>query len=250
MGARPRNVTLSMRDPQRPDYGLDAPPIVYGFTAGGVAGVALIVLGEALSVAALVSAGISVAVCGLATGAAMFYSSKVGKIRVRDRLLRRLALRGDEDVLDLGCGSGLMLVGVAAQLDTGTATGVDLWRRQDQAGSNPDKCLENARRAGVAEKVQVRDGDMTKLPFPDASFDLVLASLSVHNLHPAARREQAVSEAARVLRPGGRLAWVDIAGTKDYVRAAGKAGLRDVSRSFFVSGIWPPARVVTAKRPS
>jgi arsenite methyltransferase len=237
-----------MGDPQRPDYGLDAPPVLYGFTGCGVAGVVLLVLGAALSVGVLVSVGIALAVIGLGTGAAMFYSSKAGKVRVRDRMLRRLALRGDEDVLDLGCGSGLMLVGAAGQLDTGTATGIDLWRRQDQAGSSPDKCLENARRAGVAGKVRVRDGDMAELPFPDASFDVVLASLSVHNLHPAARRERAVSEAARVLRPGGRLAWVDIAGTKAYVRAAEQAGLRDVSRSFLVFGIWPPARVVTAKR--
>ena len=180
----------------------------------------------------------------------MVYSSKAGKIRVRDRVLDRLAMHGDEDVLDLGCGSGLMIVGAAQRLDRGgTATGIDLWRSRDQAGSNPEKCLDNARRLGVEDRVTLRRGDLADLPFPDSSFDVVLASLAIHNLHPKDRRHRAVHEAARVLRPGGRLALIDIAGTRGYAQAASEAGLVDVARSGFVAGIWPPARIVTAQRP-
>lgn len=76
--------------PRRPDFGLDAPPIVYGYGALGAVEIVLLIVG------------------GL-----MVYSSKAGKIRVRDRLFDRLGLRGDEAVLDLGCGSGLMLLGAA-----------------------------------------------------------------------------------------------------------------------------------------
>lgn len=117
------------------------------------------------------------------------------------------------------------------------------------AGSSRGQCLENARRLQVEDKLVLRDADMTHLPFPDASFDVVLACLAVHNLHPRRRRERAVSEAARVLRPGGRLAWVDIAGTKLYVRTAGALGLAVVRRSGLVAGVFPPARLVTATRP-
>jgi len=238
------------RQRARPDYGLDAPPIVYGCTGLGVVGVALIVVAGLLSQPVLLAWGVWDTVVGFVVAGLMVYSSKVGKIRVRDRLLEGLHLRGDEDVLDLGCGSGLMLLGAAQRLSTGTAAGVDLWRFRDQAGSNRDHCLDNARRLGVAERIRLADGDMTALPFPDASFDLVCACLAIHNLHPSARRELAIREAIRVLRPGGRLALIDIAGTKSYSATAHAAGLHDVRRSSHVLGIFPPARTLTATVPA
>jgi cyclopropane fatty-acyl-phospholipid synthase-like methyltransferase len=61
-----------------------------------------------------------------------------------------LGLRGDEDVLDLGCGSGLMLLGPAARLTTGSATGIDLWRSHDEAGSSRSQCQDNSARLGLA----------------------------------------------------------------------------------------------------
>lgn len=189
-------------------------------------------------------------VVGFTVAALMVYSSRVGKIGVRDRLLDGLHLRGVEDVLDLGCGSGLMLLGVAQRLSTGTAVGVDLWRFRDQAGATREHCLDNARRLGVAERITLADGDMTALPFPNASFDLVCACLAVHNLHPKARRELAIREAIRVLRPGGRLALIDIAGTTSYAATARAAGLHDMHRSGHVLGIFPLARILTATMPA
>jgi arsenite methyltransferase len=238
-------VVSSPRLTERPDFGLDAPPIVYGYAALAVVGVVLLVAGGLLRHAVIVGWGLWAVVVGVVIGGLMVYSSKVGKIRVRDRLLDRLALVGDEDVLDLGCGSGLLLLGAAQRLPSGAATGVDLWRSRDQAGSNRELCLDNARRLGVQDRVTLIDGDMTELQMPDASFDLVLACLAIHNLHPKRRREQAVLEALRVLRPGGRFAFIDIAGTKSYRTVAGAAGCRDVRRSGFVLGIFPLARVVT-----
>lgn len=81
------------------------------------------------------------------------------------------------------------------------------------------------------------------------SFDLVLACLSVHNLHPTSRREQAMLEAVRVLRPGGRLAIVDIFGTRGYLSVLTAAGMREPRRSRLLAGIFPPARAVTAAAP-
>jgi arsenite methyltransferase len=106
--------------------------------------------------------------------------------------------------------------------------------------------MANAHRVGVADRVRLVDGDMTDLPFPENSFDLVLACLSVHNLHPSSRREKAMLEAVRVLRPGGRIAVVDIYGTKTYLSVLVAAGMRHPRRSSFLAGMFPPARAVTA----
>lgn len=178
---------------------------MYGLAALAVVGIALVVAGALLANPVMTASGVCDTVVGLVLVGLMVYSSKIGKTRVRDRLLDDLSLRGDEDVLDLGCGSGLMLLGAAQRLTTGTATSVDLWRRRDQSGSNREQCLANARRLGVQDRVELIDGDMTRLPMPDASFDLVVASLAIHNLHPMRRREQAVREALRVLRSSASL---------------------------------------------
>ncbi len=235
----------------RPDFGLDAPPIVHGYATLGLVGVGLLIAAAvAIPSSVLLGWGLWALIIGLGVAGLTVYSSKIGKIRVRDRLLDTLELHGDEDVLDLGCGSGLMLLGAAARTPAGTATGIDLWRARDQAGSTRQQCLTNAERLGVSEQVRLIDGDMTDLPFPDGSFDLVLACLAIHNLHPTARRENAIGEAIRVLRPGGQLAVIDIAGTASYLSAATNAGMRGPRRSGYVLGIFPPARTVTATRPN
>jgi SAM-dependent methyltransferase len=235
--------------PARPDYGLDAPPVIYGYATAAAAGIVLIIVGILLGIAALWGVGIYLLALAVLVAGPMVYSSKRGKIHARDRLLASLGLRGDEDVLDLGCGSGLMLLGAAERLTSGTASGIDLWRSADQAGSSRSQCQDNAARLGLADRIRLLDGDMTELPFPDDSFDLALACLAIHNLHPTTRREQAIREAARVLRPGGRLAVIDMAGTTTYATTAAAAGLTDVRRSRYVRGIFPPARTVTATRP-
>ncbi|MBB1157405.1 MULTISPECIES: class I SAM-dependent methyltransferase [Amycolatopsis] len=194
--------------------------------------------------------GVLLIVGGSGTAALMLHSSLRGKRRAREQQLDRLALRGDEVVLDLGCGSGLLLIGVAARLTTGRATGIDLWRTRDQAGSDRKTCLENAVRTGVADKIELVDGDMAKLPFPSGSFDLVTGCLSVHNLHPDSRRAECVSEAFRVLRPGGRLLLIDFSGTAQYARLAVEAGMTEVGRSGLLGGMFPPCRAVTATKPA
>ena len=229
---------------QHPDFGLDAPYIVAANALLALAGAALINLGAATSPGAQWS-GIACLIGGSATAGLMTYSSRVGKVRARDRLLGRLQFTGNEHVLDLGCGSGLMLLAAAQRLTTGHATGVDRWRTRDQAGSTAARCHDNARILGVNDRITLIEADMTDLPFPPASFDVVLASLALHNLHPSSRRQQAMREAIRVLRPGGRILIIDIAGTKLYTRTARNSGLADVQRSGFVAGIWPPARSVT-----
>jgi ubiquinone/menaquinone biosynthesis C-methylase UbiE len=124
-------------------------------------------------------------------------------------VLERLDLEGDETVLDVGCGRGLLLIGAARRLTTGKAVGVDIWQAEDLSGNRPEATLENARLEGVAERVEVKDGDARRLPFADGTFDVIVTKEVLHNIYNAAERDTAVREIARVLRPGGRLVVVD-----------------------------------------
>ena len=160
----------------------------------------------------------------------MLYDSKVGKVRSRDQLLQRINWTGAERVLDVGCGRGLMLIGAAKRLTTGTAMGIDLWQAEDLSGNRPEATLENARREGVAERVEVQTADMRQMPFDDATFDVIVSRAAIHNLYEARDRVQAISEIARVLKPGGHALIEDIRHSQEYAAVFAKNGCTDVRR--------------------
>ena len=117
---------------------------------------------------------------------AFWYTTLRGKFLVWARLLDSLHLRGDENSLDLGCGRGAVIIATALRLPHGHATGIDLWRNQDQTGNSAEATRKNTELNGVADRITLDTGDMTRLPYEDASFDLVTASVSIHNIPEAA----------------------------------------------------------------
>jgi SAM-dependent methyltransferase len=147
--------------------------------------------------------------CGL-------YASRRGKIVVWAELLDRLNLRGDERIIDLGCGRGAVLLLAARHLRTGRAVGVDLWRSGDQSGNSAQATLRNAAAEGVADHVELDTADMRSLPFESNSFDLVVSNIAIHNIKGRLGREKAIEEAVRVLRPGGRVIIADLWATGLY----------------------------------
>jgi SAM-dependent methyltransferase len=237
------------------DYGLDAPGVVVGSAAAGTAALAGAGVGWAVwrrrhrVPAAVLGGWLALwGMVGLAQAGLMLRSSRAGKLAERDRLLDQLPWRGDERVLDVGCGRGLLLIGAAKRLGTGRAVGLDVWRTQDQAGNDPAATIANAQAEGVADRVELRDGDARQLPFDDHSFDVVVSSLALHNIPGAAGRAAAVGELVRVLKPGGHLAILDFRNTGQYAAVLAAAGLGDVHRSQRRYGMYPPVRVVTATK--
>lgn len=224
-----------MEAEMKPDYGIDAPGLMRGFLIGGACAFALgclaaIALGGQgfLGVASIVACAIP-ALYLTGMGGFMAYESKYAKPRERERLLDLIAWRGDERVLDVGCGRGLMLVGAARRLTSGTATGVDIWRSEDQSANTPDAALANAALEGVADRVTVETADMRALPFGDSSFDRVVSHWAIHNLDHAAERSKALAEMSRVLRAGGALILTDIAHRPAYAAALPALGFDDIA---------------------
>jgi SAM-dependent methyltransferase len=130
---------------------------------------------------------------------------------VGQRLVRRVGIGRDEDVLDVACGTGNAALRAAAA--GGRTTGVDLTPELFDAG----RAL--AAEAGV--EIDWVEGDAEALPFEDRSFDVVLSTFGVMF---APRHAVAAAELARVLRPGGRLgltAWTPEGATGQMFRALG-----------------------------
>jgi ubiquinone/menaquinone biosynthesis C-methylase UbiE len=161
----------------------------------------------------------------------MIWESKIGKLRKRERLLRHIVWTGREQVLDVGCGRGLVLAGAAKRLKTGRATGIDIWQAEDLTGNCADAALENARRESVDDRVEVRTADMRQMPFADGTFDIVLSRAAIHNIYSPGERASAIREIARVLKPGGQAIIDDIRHIHEYARVFSQSGCTDLRRA-------------------
>jgi SAM-dependent methyltransferase len=135
----------------------------------------------------------------------------------RGRLLEALALAPDERVLEVGPGTGYYTFDMAAALPAGQ---VDVFDVQQEM---IDHVMREANRRGVTN-VRPTLGDAQNLPFDDDTFD---AAVLVTVLGEIPDQEQALSEIARVLRPGGRLVVGELFGDPHMV-TSGK--LRDRAR--------------------
>ena len=176
--------------------------------------------------------GLGAAIVGvllIAAGVSVWRFSRRGKFEVWARLLTRLGLRGDERVLDLGCGRGAVLLIAAKLVPRGSAVGVDIWRA-DQTGNSVQATLANAAAEGVADRVELHTRDMTDLQLPDDSFDLVVSNLAIHNLPDHDARRSAIDEAVRVLRPGGHVVIADLGFTRFYATRLEQRGMADIRR--------------------
>jgi arsenite methyltransferase len=241
---------------ERADYGIDAPAVVFRMFLVGIIGVVVsglsfvavhlhwVTWAGPFAVPALWMGGAFLVQAGV-----MLWGSKVGKMRLRDRMLNSIPWRGDERVLDVGCGHGLMLLGAAKRLTSGSATGIDIWSQEDQKSNSADATMENARREGVADRVALLNADAREIPFPGGSFDVVVSSFAIHNIYDRAQRAQAIRETARVLKPGGRLALADIRHVTEYEQVLRELGWSDIRRRgpYFLFVI--PTRVLHAVKP-
>lgn len=129
---------------------------------------------------------------------------------IRKQIFDSLALRGNEKILDVGCGSGVLLNEAARRLSTGKATGIDIWAPHS-GGGNYSLLMKNAKAEGVADKIEFKQADVRKLPFGDASFDVIVSSGALHHVgRDYSEHEQAINEMLRVLKPNGQIALMDI----------------------------------------
>src|SRR3954471_6943843 len=128
--------------PRRGDYGFDAPYAPLLMALGGACLLALCVwrLWQGPGVA-VTPYRISVGALGVGAlwsflNAGIFvYTTRAGKFAVWAELLDRLELKGDEQVLDIGCGRGAVLLMAAQRLPRGRAVGIDVWSTTDQSGN-------------------------------------------------------------------------------------------------------------------
>jgi arsenite methyltransferase len=172
---KPRDTT---RRGGKPGYGIDSPYVVRNLF---IIGVAALVAG--LFVPAFHAWGFRVSLLGptllsigsltLLLSASMLAYSLRGKFNIRDRMLGMIEWRGDETVLDIGTGRGLLAIGAAKRLRTGTVTGIDTWKPAELSGNTLENTQRNVDIEGVEDRVELRSDDVRNISFVANSFDVV-----------------------------------------------------------------------------
>jgi arsenite methyltransferase len=239
--------------PAKPDYGIDAPGVVRNLFIAGVLLLVLSSLFPVLRIGPVIilwkSAAVVTGVLCLIEGVLMIIYAKHGKFLHRDRMLAMVNWKGDEQVLDVGTGRGLLMIGAANKLTSGKAVGIDIWSTKDLSGNAMDKTLRNADLEGVRDKIEVQSGNASAMKFPDASFDVVVSNLCIHNIPSRAGRDQACREIIRVLKPGGKAIISDFIKTGDYVRAFQVAGAATSRIGLHFLRTFPPLRIIEVRKP-
>lgn len=127
----------------------------------------------------------------------------LGAPRIHRRLVELAAVEPGHRVLEVGCGTGNLVLRAQRMHPGAELVGID-----------PDPlALARARRKAARSGWTVRfdQGKAGELPYPDESMDRVLSAFMFHHLDDAEKR-RALAEVRRVLRPGGQLHLVDIGG--------------------------------------
>lgn len=178
---------------------------------------------------------------------------KVGKFRHRDFILSLHRWTGHEKVLDVGCGRGLLLAGaakrIAALSGDGRATGIDVWSNVDMGGNSAAATQNNLNLEGVSDLCTLLSEPAQTMSFPDATFDVIVSNLCIHNIYDAPTRRQALQQIVRVLKPGGIALISDYKLTSEYAVEFAHAGLVVEKRRGSLFTTFPPLTVVIARKP-
>ena len=249
--------TLAASSITTPDYGIDAPAVMRNFFLGGAVCLLLAILAPRfihLGPISLASqsfywpAGFLIA-----QGLLFLLYVKIGKFRHRDFMLGLHTWRGDENVLDVGCGRGLLLAGaakrIAALSGAGHATGIDVWSNVDMGGNSAAATQHNLDLEAVSSLCTLVSQPAQDMPFPDAAFDVIVSNLCLHNIYDAPTRRQALRQVVRVLRPGGIALISDYKRTGEYADEFRKAGLIVEEKRGSLITTFPPLTVVIARKP-
>ena len=140
-------------------------------------------------------------------------------------MLNMITWTGNEQVLDIGTGKGLLMIGAAKRLTTGKSIGIDIWNAEDLSGNNVENALNNAAIEGVSDKVEIKNENAMEMSFGDESFDVILTNMCLHNIYNKPGRKKACEEIGRVLKKGGTALIADFRHVNEYKKNFDEMGL-------------------------
>lgn len=128
--------------------------------------------------------------------------------KIHDLIVAKVNWIGKGKILDIGTGSGSLIIKLAKTFPKPFLTGIDYW------GGNWEyskaQCQQNAEIEGVSDRVDFLKASAAELPFNDDEFDIIVSCLTFHEVKDRENKTEVIKEALRVLKPGGEFVFLDL----------------------------------------
>lgn len=115
---------------------------------------------------------------------------------------------GEGKILDIGTGSGSLIIKMAKAYPKAYLTGIDYWGEDWEYSK--DQCKQNAAIEGVSDRMVFIKASAAELPFNNDEFDIVVSCLTFHEVKDREDKIEVIQEAWRVLKPGGQFIFLDL----------------------------------------
>ena len=178
----------------------------------------------------------------------MLTYAKFGKFRHRERIINLINWKGDEQVLDIGTGLGLLMIGAAKKLTTGKSFGIDIFNTFDLSSNTIEQTRINAELENVLQKINILEENILKTNFKDDYFDVIISNLCLHNINKIEERKQACSEIYRILKPKGKAIISDFKKTGEYKTTFEKLGMAVEKAGTYFFDTFPPLTIIIATK--
>lgn len=231
------------------NYGIDAPKVIRNLVIIGVLIGLLTILFPKIKMGDLeiiTSGFIWMGITLVLVGVLMILYSKFGKFKHRDRILNMIDWKGHENVLDIGTGLGLLMIGAAKKLTSGKSIGIDIFNTYDLSDNSIEQTKRNAELENVSQKVEILNENILKTTFPNEYFDVVISNLCLHNLYKSEDRKKACAEIYRITKTKGQVVISDFKNTSEYTRTFKELGMSVQRKGKYYFDTFPPLTIIKA----
>ncbi|MFP7296809.1 methyltransferase domain-containing protein [Neobacillus niacini] len=128
--------------------------------------------------------------------------------KIHDLLVAKVNGDGKLRILDIGTGSGSLIIKLAKTFPEARLTGIDYWGENWQYSKA--QCQQNAKIEGVSDRIDFLKAHAGELPFKNEEFDIILSCLTYHEVKDRQNKTEVMKEALRVLKPGGEFVFLDL----------------------------------------
>ncbi|HDX9610851.1 TPA: class I SAM-dependent methyltransferase [Bacillus toyonensis] len=128
--------------------------------------------------------------------------------KIHDLIVAKVNWDGKGKILDIGTGSGSLIIKLARTFPESFLTGIDYWSGNWEYSKA--QCQQNAKIEGVSDRIGFLKASAAELPFIDNKFDIIVSCLTFHEVEGKENKTEVVKEALRVLKPGGKFVFLDL----------------------------------------
>ena len=172
--------------------------------------------------------------------------------KIHDVIVVRVKWDGNGKILDIGTGSGSLIIKLAKEFPKAVLTGIDYW------GGNWEyskaQCQQNVEIEGVSDRIDFLKASASDLPFHDDEFDVIVSCLTFHEVKDRRDKMDVMKEVLRVLKPGGEFVFLDLfmdetifGDEKDLFKALKAYGVSEWNSSKLAEGIILPKLLLNKK---